>query len=312
MKSFYVVTDNDLPTGWCRQMRRTQRYLGLRPRHSVPAKESPSNNQNLSWTELVEAKEKLDQEAVAQIPNLNVEEPAPYPFDDDVVFISVDVESFERNHNYITEIGVSTLDTSDLVGISPGEKGTNWMKKIRARHFRIKEFKHLINKDFIIGCGDRFETCFGTSEFISIKHAPQVIASCFRPPFSMSQSPLELDSVISGSAHDEKAPKRKIILVGHDIKTDITYLRNLGYDPGNLSNLVEILDTSELYRALVYDTQPKGLGGLLLDLGLTGWNLHNAVSPFYVLPQSLTRSLLLYNTFTELSCKYVQVSNVQT
>ena len=259
-------------------MRRTQRYLGLRPRSSSLANETSPIDLSLGWAELVEAKAKHDQVAATLLPDLNMEEPVPYPFDENVVFICVDVEAFERNHNQITEIGVSTLDTSDLIGIPPGEKGMNWMTKIRARHFRIKEYEHLVNKDFVIGCADRFEKCFGTSEFISIKHAPQIVAACFRPPFSISESPLELDSVVSGLTLDETLPKQNIVLVGHDTKTDITYLRDIGYDPGNLSNLIEIFDTAELYRALVYESQPKGLGGLLYDLGLTGWNLHNAVS----------------------------------
>ena len=198
----------------------------------------------------------------------------PYPFDENIVFICVDVESFERNHNQITEIGISTLDTNDLVGLAPGKGGTAWLPKIRARHFRIQEYVHLENKDFIQGCADRFEKVFGKSEFISIKAAPQVVASCFRPPFSSL-----LDENVTLT---DNAEKRKIILVGHDTKTDINYLRQLGYDIGNLSNLVEILDTSELYRAMKRDSQSCGLGSLLVDLGLTGWNLHNAVSSLAV------------------------------
>ena len=182
----------------------------------------------------------------------------------------MDVESFERNHNQITEVGISTLDTYDLVGIAPGKGGKAWLPKIRARHFRIQEHAHLVNKDFIQGCADRFEKDFGKSEFVSIKEAPQVVASCFRPPFSR---PANENTTTLG-----KEEKRNIILVGHDTKTDINYLRQIGYDVANLSNLVETLDTTELYRALKHDSQSSGLGSLLVDLGLTGWNLHNAVS----------------------------------
>ena len=31
----------------------------------------------------------------------------------------------------ITEIGISTLDTLDLINVPPGEGGAEWMKKIR-------------------------------------------------------------------------------------------------------------------------------------------------------------------------------------
>lgn len=85
---------------------------------------------------------------------------APFLFEGDVVFISVDVEAYEKDHNKITEIGISTLDTRNLSEISPGEGGINWRdpeKVIRARHFRISNYKHLNNSEFIDGCADRFE-----------------------------------------------------------------------------------------------------------------------------------------------------------
>ena len=182
-----------------------------------------------------------------------------------MVFVCVDIESFERSHSQITEIGISTLDTNDLAGFAPGSGGKDWIAKIRSRHFRIKEYVHLVNKDFVIGCADKFE--FGKSEFISIHEAPTVVASCFRPPFSGHVT-----------TEVQAETKRKIVLVGHDTKTDINYLRDLGYDLGNLLSLLEVLDTSELYRALTYDSQARGLGNMLCDLELTGWHLHNAVS----------------------------------
>ncbi|MCJ1284355.1 hypothetical protein MMC26_003686 [Xylographa opegraphella] len=261
---------------WSRQLRRTQRYLGIRPRSETntwsggkaPSLDEPGQK----WEDYVTAKEKYDREIREKhaLPPLDVSYPVPYAFENSVVFVCVDVESFERSHSQITEIGISTLDTNDLIGLAPGPDGKDWMKKIISRHFRIKERVHLVNKDFVTGCPDRFEKVFGESEFISINDAPAVVASCFRPPFS---GPLNTTVM---SQYGEPEVKRKIILVGHDTKTDINYLRDLGYDPGNLSNLLEVLDTSEVYRALKCETQAGGLGTLLYDLGLPGWNLHNA------------------------------------
>ena len=42
---------------------------------------------------------------------IKTDSPAPHPFDGDVIFICVDIESWERCHSKITEIGISTLDT---------------------------------------------------------------------------------------------------------------------------------------------------------------------------------------------------------
>jgi DNA polymerase III alpha subunit (gram-positive type) len=103
------------------------------------------------------------------------------------------------------------------------------------------------------------------SEFIKLKDAPQYVASCFKPPFS------NLNAVV-----DENEPKRKLIIVGHGLGSDITFLRNLGYDVYNLSNLQEFVDTSNMWQALKRDANPRNLGSVLAELDIVGWNLHNA------------------------------------
>ena len=70
--------------------------------------------------------------------------------------------------------------------------------------------------------------------------------------------------------------KRTIILVGHDISTDIDYLRKLGYNPCDLTNLRELVDTSSMYRALKREPNPRNLGSILANLNIPGWYLHNA------------------------------------
>jgi len=236
------------------------------PRMDVPGQ---------TWEEYVRLKEQFDEIHQQKLPPLNYKSPVPYPFEQEVVFISFDVEAYEKSHKTITEVGISSLDTLHLNGVAPGPGGANWIDKIRSRHFRIKEHKHLVNKDFIVGCPDRFEKDFGESEFISIKDAPQVVASCFRAPFAARTSEL---TAIQEASEDEKHVKRNIILVGHNAKQDVDYLREMGYDLSNLSNVVEVLDTADLYRALAHEENPVSLGTLLYNVGLSGWNLHNAVS----------------------------------
>ena len=253
---------------WCKALRRTQRYLGLLPRQHL---ENPLSIPNLTWEELQTAQEEYANRATL-LP-LQFSQPAPYPFDNSVGFICIDVEAFERNQKLITEIGISTLDTNDLADLAPGEGGVQWQDALRARHFRIKEYSHLVNKDFIAGCADRFEKTFGESEFISIKDAPQVVASCFKHPFSATRTPSEWNE-----SNTEDQTNRNIVLVGHETGGDIAYLRNLGYDVSNLPNLLECLDTAILFRALKYEANSRSLGSILVDLGLMGWNLHNAVS----------------------------------
>lgn len=274
--------------GWSAQLKRTQCYLGIRPRGTA-RKDDFHNDPNHTYEESQVAQAAYEKAAGLKLPTLIPTLPAPYPFEDNVVFVCVDIESYERDHRKITEIGVSTLDTLDIVNTSPGEGGIDWMTKIRARHFRIAEYAHLNNTEFITGCAGSFEERFGKSEWISINEAPKVVASCFRHPFSApGQYPsYPVDARLvgrygSGSQHlppaNDNAPKRNIILVGHEVGADIQYLRSIGYDVSNLSHLLEAIDTIDLFRAMKHGQNPSSLGSVLLDLGLTGWNLHNAVS----------------------------------
>ncbi|TID24366.1 hypothetical protein E2P81_ATG02669 [Venturia nashicola] len=224
-----------------KQLKRAQRYLGVRPKKEID-----------------------EEQAAPAIPTIDHSLPVPYPFENSPVFVCIDVEAYERSNKIITEIGVATLDTLDLNGVPPGVSGQNWQSKIRARHFRIKEHERYRNGRFVSDAADQFE--FGSSEFISLKDAPAMIASCFKPPFS----------VPNGPEATEGEEKRNIIFVAHDVNSDIQFLRQIGYNPFNLSNLLETLDTAHLYRAHKREYNAKSVGKILRDFNLVGWNLHNA------------------------------------
>ena len=273
---------------WCTQLKRSQCYLGIRPRGTVN-KDEFFADPNLTW-EQAKAVQAAYGTAI-KLPKLVPTDPAPYPFHDNVIFICVDVEAYEWNQRQITEIGISTLDTSDLVNTPPGEGGVEWMKKIRARHFRIKEYAHLKNSVHVSGCPDQFLGRFGTSEWISSFNVPQVVASCFRHPFSApgQYTPFPADNRPIGrygydqqllsqylQPRNDSHQKRNLILVGHDIKSDIQYLRTIGYDVTTQPNLVEAIDTTHLFKAMKHGHNTSSLGAVLLELGLTGWHLHNA------------------------------------
>lgn len=267
--------------GWCEQLKRAQCYLGVRPRRGALADDQPVDPGNLSWDDYIKAKTESELARCINLPELDVMEPAPYSFSQSVVFICVDIEAWEKDHKVITEIGISTLDTNDLISLPPSEDGKAWMTAIRPRHFRIMEYQHLANSAFVEGCADKFEKEFGTSEFISSKEASQVIASCFRPPFSTAFQMRSHTGPAMQTAATHKydsSAKRNIVLVGHDTKSDINFMRTLGYDVSNLSNVLEAIDTADMWKALKHEGQSCSLGRVLLDLEMVGWNLHNAVS----------------------------------
>ncbi|KAG9648038.1 hypothetical protein KCU71_g7697, partial [Aureobasidium melanogenum] len=197
--------------------------------------------------------------------SLGLSPPSSADPDLDVIYIAVDVESYERNHNMITEIGFATLDTRDLKGIPPGEAGKEWHKCVRARHFRINEYKHYVNSEFVRGCPDQFE--FGESEFVDLKDISRAVASCFKYPYSAKNA--------KDIAEDD-GEKRNIIFLGHDTKQDIAYLRKLGYDPNNLANLIEFQDTATMWRAVTGEQSTRGLAHIMYALELESWNTHNA------------------------------------
>lgn len=172
-------------------------------------------------------------------------------------FVSVDVEAFERDQKCITEIGISTLDTEDLIGTTSGGTGSiNWGEKIVSRHFRIREYGHLRNKAFVEGCPADF--CFGKSDWLKEMEAPSAIRSCFTPAAPVSTG--------DGA--------KRVVLVAHNVEADIKYLQSLGLQPLALAN--DFLDTSNLYQALRRQDRQPSLASVLLDLGIAAKYLHNA------------------------------------
>lgn len=150
---------------WSHSIKRVQRYLGLRESNQAHTAATQAHiaaikenmiEKGVAWGTF----EKTYQDAVAKLPpsaNFHPDQPAPFQQEGSVVFVCVDVEAYERSSKVITEIGIATLDTLDLIDLVPGEGGKNWMEKIRPRHFRINENKHYVNSDFVAGCADRFE-----------------------------------------------------------------------------------------------------------------------------------------------------------
>ncbi|KAL7273915.1 hypothetical protein RUND412_003207 [Rhizina undulata] len=163
------------------------------------------------------------------------------------ILVSLDVEAYEHNHSYVTEIGISTLDTSL---IPAGSTSDDIIRMIKYHHYRINEYKSLRNGLFINDAADRFE--FGDSTFISLAETPKRIAEHFRV-----------------------GPERRVVVVGHDVKADIDYLRVVGYNVRNIRDL-EVIDTANMWKAISRDPNGRGLSTVLLELDIEFWNLHNA------------------------------------
>ena len=134
---------------WGDSIKRVQRYIGVRQQCKIlTAIENPA------WADYQEAAK-----AVGRVSSMyyDPEQVAPFDQEKDVVFVCVDIESYERAHGIITEIGIATLDTRDVAKAIPGEDGGGYRNIIRARHFRISENSSYRNTEFVQDCPDKFE-----------------------------------------------------------------------------------------------------------------------------------------------------------
>lgn len=251
---------------WRLCFKRTQAYFGLRSDTSInQAEEKPESPPSIEAKGTEGEAAATGFKPVDQL-TVNPQEPAPYPFLKELVFISVDVECNERCHSQVTEVGISILDTLDLAGLIPGEAAINWRSQIRSRHLRVREFGHIVNHDFVAGCPDRFE--FGDSEWTSLQEVTSVIEDCFHHA-----------SARQSTGDDQK--KRNLVLVGHNPAADIKYLKDLGVSMFNSPSSTETVfldtvDTAEVFRVSRGEMSVRSLGNILSSLGITGWYLHNA------------------------------------
>lgn len=275
---------------WVRDLKRAQCYFGLHPRCKGYISHSSAKD-----------------ELTAPLPPLLLDIVAPYSFADHPIFISIDVEWNERQRNQITEVGISTLDTLDIAHVAPGLGGKSWQQWIRSRHIRIKEYAHIVNCEFISGCPDHFG--FGKSEFVPLQDAARVVESCFKPPYS-AQVPVKFVAeesngdtprvTIEKAIEGYKLRPRNVVLVGHGLHADVSYLCALGCDmfaenvskiqsPNSSQVLVkeppdhnakllflDTLDTATMFQGLKRDVHSRSLESVLASLGILGWNLHNA------------------------------------
>lgn len=190
-----------------KQLQQVQQYFGLRPQVTEPHAIDLTNR---TWEEQEYLRKAQLRTCGIVLEPINLMQRVVYPFENSVVFVCIDAESYEGNHRLITEIGISILDTLDLKHIPPGNGGENWIKYIRSRHIRIKGREHLVNRDFCQANPDAFD--FGVSEFIEPRNSANLVDSCFRWPFSIQFKPenasKQFDStVITSTNRDSETTK---------------------------------------------------------------------------------------------------------
>ncbi|KAK6353708.1 hypothetical protein TWF730_008139 [Orbilia blumenaviensis] len=162
----------------------------------------------------------------------------------DYSFFSVDIESWEKNHDIITEVGLTKYipGARDGSGDPTGQKVSD--------HIIIKEHRRYKNGNYVADASGNFE--FGSTRQVSLADISTAIATFMHTPENHQR-----------------------ILVGHDINADIEYLRKLGYND-ELKGFAMTFDTVEIWKATADTLDGISLGRLCGQLDISAWNLHNA------------------------------------
>ncbi|KAI9762317.1 MAG: Dom-3 Z [Chaenotheca gracillima] len=238
------------------QLTSFQRYLGLQAADNLEA--GPEDTLHCVLEDLTLASEQASGHTLCGDSRPTTKNPG-----DSAFFVSVDVEAWEFDQKIVTEIGISTLDTEDLLGVPPGSDGAGWAPMIRSRHFRILEHRRRINKVHVKGCAEDFN--FGQSEWIREQDVLSRLQECFTPPLGRSDLPSDR--------------LRKVVLVAHDAVGDKKYLTGLGF---KLTQFIsDTIDSADLYRAANRYLRQPALSTLLLQNGIAAKHLHNAGNDAY-------------------------------
>lgn len=197
----------------------------------------------------------------------------------DVVFLCVDCEAYEWAQHKVTEVGVAVLDTRRLEQNGSCPDLTSIAGLMEHAHFRPVEYSNLVNRRFVKGCPNSYG--FGQSTWIRLADAPQLLARIFCDPSKLSRA----------AAFNTSWPEqRNVVLVGHGLANDESYIRQLGFDMQDVSNIIGYADTQRLAGVNMI-----ALVKVLKGMGIHAVNLHNAGNDSAYTLQALMRMVIAEN-----------------
>ena len=183
----------------------------------------------------------------------------------DAVLVSMDIESETREHNIITEIGLSMLDTREIKDPSTDKGLYEWLTTLQCTHLRVEDSSKKIAR-----VHDRHgrplwaarDFAFGRSKWTSLSAACHVL----KDSFSI------MDDRNSSAG---KPPRyRNVIVMGHAWGNEDAYLRKLGdgFTLKSFGTVIAVVDTQILNRK---GRDPPSLSTLLCNIGISPEHLHN-------------------------------------
>lgn len=163
---------------------------------------------------------------------------------------SIDLEAFEKDNNFITEIGVTIYD--------PLKEAGSIIPNFTKIHIIIKENQHLRNGHFVADNQQYF--IGGTSLVLPLREAT-LFVQCLIDHYFIIRQTIGMRGVI----------------VGHNVSGDIKWLKSLGI---NFPTSSLILDTQKIYTTVNND-KFSALGAVLRRLEIPHSYLHNAGNDSY-------------------------------
>ncbi|KAH8722789.1 hypothetical protein GQ44DRAFT_621920 [Phaeosphaeriaceae sp. PMI808] len=177
--------------------------------------------------------------------------PSAPPTLDEAAIVCLDVEWWWKEPKPTTEIGIAELM---LRGQGPSAHVENILNGIQVAHARIIPNAHLRNGFRGAGNPENFQ--FGTSKFVTIDEARQVVVDTFVRPRQNGDGSLQ-----------------PIILIGHAVDNEFDHIqRAFGVDLRSYRTVVKVIDTQYL-AAQAGIVGPKGPNIGLRDL-LEYFNVH--------------------------------------
>lgn len=166
------------------------------------------------------------------------------------VLIGVDLEAWEKNRDYITEIGFAIYD--------PRGQESAMMPDIFNVHIKIRDNAHLRNGEYV---PDNFHGFNGPKSFVMNRTQAVSFAQAIFDYYCGSQGPHMSDS----------------LWIGHGIDGDLQMLRNMGV---NFVDTLYGIDTKKLFE-ISYGSKGANVAMMLTATQIPYARLHNAANDAY-------------------------------
>lgn len=139
----------------------------------------------------------------------------------DVIFIAVDAEADETTGR-IWQLGLSFLDTRNIIDVTAGPGAQDWMPHVRTIHYlvakednRLREFTNINTR---YSGGDPASFSLGQTRHVTLSQMKVEIRKLFEEPFDAMAKPAQ-------------RTRRNLVFVAQGIRNEYKFLAQLNFDP---------------------------------------------------------------------------------